>query len=165
MKLTKLMRAFTWVMCLLLVEATLCADAPALQAPAVAPTRPGRISQLVTKLGSGPDALVVARLRDRSIVSGYIAASGPSSFSIADRETGALRTIDYAQVDRLAGYNLMTGTEVDQDGGIRAKLARAVAFILPARRVPANNLSGGSKVLLIGIVLGVLIAIIVAKVV
>ena len=178
MKLSNVLRAFTWVMCVLLVEAALCADAAAMRpgspasaaaAPVVAEppaaTRPqsARTRQLLNKLGSGEDALVAARLRDGSVVAGYLVDSGPSSFSIADRRSGTLRSIDYNQVDRLAGYNLVTGTQVEQGGGIRAKLARVAGYILPVNRVSRNNLSGGSKVLLIGILIGILVAIIVAK--
>ena len=178
MKLSSVLRAFTWVMCVLLVEAALCADAAAMRpgsaaraaaAPAVAEPPAGtsprnaRTHQLLNQLGSGEDALIAARLRDGSVVAGYLVDCGPSSFSIADRRSGTLHSIDYNQVDRLAGYNLVTGTQVEQGGGIRAKLARLVGYIVPVKRVSRNNLSGGSKVLLIGIIIGILVAVIVAK--
>ncbi len=177
-KLSNVLRAFTWVICVLLVEAALCADAAAMRpgspasaaaAPAVAEppasTHPqsARIRQLLNKLGSGEDTLIATRLRDGAIVSGYLVDSGPSSFSITDRRSGTLRNIDYNEVDRLAGYNLVTGTQVEQGGGIRAKLARLASYILPVKRISRNNLSGGSKVLLIGILIGILVAVIVAK--
>ena len=178
MKLSNVLRAFTWIMCVLLVEAALCADAAAMQpgapasaasaaaateSPASAHSQSARIRRLLDKLGSGDDALLAARLRDGSVVAGYLADSGPSSFSIADRQSGTLRSIDYNQVDRLAGYNLVSGTQVEQGGGIRAKLARVAAYILPVKRVSRNNLSGGSKVLIVGIIIGIVIAIVVAK--
>lgn len=156
-------RALPWIACFLLIQSILCADALALQ-PSTQAARPTTaMSKAVERLGSGRDALVVVRLRDKSVVAGYIGESGLSSFTIADPQTGVMQSIPYAQVDRLAGYNPATGVQVQQGGGVRAKLARVFSYVLPAPRVSANHLTGSSKLLLFGIVIGVLIAIVVAK--
>lgn len=162
-------RAFTWTLCFLLIQAILCADASAIQpgldnqsVPAM-PRHVAAVRRVVEKVGSGSDVLVAARLRDKSVVAGYLAASGPTSFSIADPETGAARTIDYGQVDRLSAYNLVTGVQVQQGDGIRAKLARLAAVVLPTRRVTGNHLLGTTTWLLIGIILGVLIVVAVTR--
>ena len=60
------------------------------------------------------------------------------------------------------GHRSADGDTVQCGGGIRAKLANAIAVIVPGRQVRSNNLFR-STALLIGIVIGILIAIIVAK--
>ena len=68
----------------------------------------------------------------------------------------------YAQVSQLEGVNVSTGVRVHHGGGFRAGIARGMAMVLPVRHVEANGFTK-TTVLIIGIVLGVLIAIIVAK--
>jgi len=157
-------QALSWILCLLLMQAVLCADAAAIRSTTPATSqRTVQLRKTVEKIGSGPDVLVAVRLQDGSVVSGYIEAYGPYSLSIADSKTDAVHTIEYAEVDRIAAYNLVTGTQVEQGGGIRAKLARALGYVVPAKRVPANHLSGGSKLLLVGIVIVMLVAIVIAS--
>ncbi len=157
-------KALSSVLCLLLMQTILCSDAAAIRAT-TAQTRKQttQLNQLLEKVGSGHDALVAVRLQDRSVVSGYMGSSGPFSVSLADPKTGAVQKVDYSQVDRLAGYNLATGVQVEQGTGIRGKLARAIGYVIPVKHVQGNHLSGGSKVLLIGIIIGVIVAIVVAK--
>jgi hypothetical protein len=156
--------AFTFVLSLLLIQTVMCADVEALQ-PATARSAPrvDALRKVVEKLGSGQDALVAVRLRDRSIVSGYLSEAGPRSFTVAGLHGAASRSIDYAQIDRLAGYNFSTGVRVQQGGGIRGKLAHLAAVVLPGKQVFRNNLTTSTKLVLLGIAIGILIAIIVAK--
>lgn len=158
-------RLLSCVLSFLMVLTVLCADALAIQSITAepAPQHSTKIKRMADRLGNGPDALVAVRLQDGSVLSGYIAASSPSTLSIADPNTDAVRTVSYAEVSRFAGYNLVTGKEAEEGGGVRAKLARVFARVVPMNRVPANNLSGGSKVLLVGIVIGIIVAIVVAR--
>jgi hypothetical protein len=66
------------------------------------------------------------------------------------------------QLSGLAGHRSADGDTVQYGGGIRAKPANAIAVIVPGRQVRSKNLFG-STALLIGIVSGILIAIIVVK--
>jgi hypothetical protein len=64
---------------------------------------------------------------------------------------------------RLEGANLVTGARVHVRVGFKAKLTRAASVVLPTHRVQKNSLTTGEKTLMIGIAIGVLLAIIVAK--
>ncbi len=156
-------RILTWVLCAALVESLLCADAFAIRKEAASsPRKVAHISALVDKLGSGNDALIAVRLRDKSTVAGYIRQADPDSLSIADPKTGDIRVVPYDQVTRLVGVNLSTGVQVQDGGGMKAKFASALRYLVPGRRVQSNSFAG-TTLLIIGIVIGVLIAILVAK--
>ena len=150
-------RAIVWVLCIAVFESIVCADAHA-----VLPPKETHLTKAVAKLGTGTDALVALRLQDKSIVSGYVTKTQPESFTVVDTSTGEERAVMYAQVSQLEGVNVSTGVRVHHGGGFRAGIARGMAMVLPGRHVEANGFTK-TTVLIIGIVLGVLIAIIVAK--
>jgi hypothetical protein len=97
------------------------------------------------------------------VVKGRLSAIEPDSFVVADNQSGTEQRIPYAQVARLEGVNLLSGTQVHVGGGFKARLARLSGLLLPTHRVQSNSLSGGEKTLLIGIAIGILIAIVLAK--
>ena len=150
-------RAIVLVLCIAFVEATLCADAYA-----VLPPKQTHLTKVVQKLGTGTDSLVAMRLMDKSVVSGYIAQISPESFAVIDNTTGEKHTIQYEQVSQLEGVNVATGARVHHGGGFRAGVARGMAMVLPGRHVQANGFAT-TTVLIVGIVIGILIAVIVAK--
>ncbi len=157
-------RAFVWVLCFLLFETMLAADAFAIRLEhPPAPPKPTHIGNLIDRLGTGTDAVVAVRLRDKSVAAGYVAETARGYFVVVDPQTGRERTVAYAQVERLQGYNLTTGAEVHQGVGWRAKLVRTIAHLSPRPHPQANSLTGGEKTLLIGIAVGILLAIILAK--
>jgi len=158
-----LKRVLTIVVCGLLMETMMAADAWALQpAGPLANPQTARVRIALQRVGTRTDALVAVRLRDKSVVSGWVAGVGPESFQVTDPHTGVQSAVRFLDVSRLAGANLVSGDTVQCGGGIRAKLAKAIAVIVPGRQVRSNSLLG-STALVIGIVIGILIAIIVAK--
>jgi len=50
----------------------------------------------VQKLGIGPNARVEVQLRDNSRLKGYISTSDQDSFTVNDSQTGASKTLSYA---------------------------------------------------------------------
>ena len=140
------------------MESIICADAHA-----VLPPNSTHLTKIVGKLGTGTDALVALRLQDKSVVSGYIAHAGPESFTVVDTATGEEHTVAYVEVNHLEGVNVSTGVRVHHGGGFRAGVARGMAMVLPGRHVQANGYLARSTILIIGIVVGILIAVIVAK--
>lgn len=158
-----MMRKFTLALCFVLFHSLLTADALAL-APAPAPSRQSvKVANAVAKLGASDDSLVAARLVDRSVVKGRVASIGRESFVITDIDSGADQRVFYAAVTRLQGVNVASGDQVQVGGGFKAKLARVATMVLPLHRVQKNSLTGNEKTLLIGIIVGVLLAIILAK--
>lgn len=55
----------------------------------------------VEKLGTGHNARVEVRLRDNTVVKGYIGAAEQESFTVTDNKTGVTRTIAYADVSEV----------------------------------------------------------------
>jgi hypothetical protein len=158
-----LRQVFAIVLCGLLFETVLSADAWALQpAGALASPQAARVRHAVARVGTGTDALVAVRLSDKSVVSGWIQSIGLASFEVVNPQTGEQTTVQFLDVSRLAGTNLVSGDTVQYGGGLGSKLASIANLIVPGRQ-PTSNGFASSTLLIIGIVLGVLVAIIVAK--
>ena len=158
-----LKRMLAIVLCGLLFETALATDAWALQpAGALASKQAARVRSAITRVGTGTDAVVAVRRRDKSVVSGWISAVAPDSFRVTNPKTGAETKVQLMEVDRLAAANLVSGDTVQYGGGIRSKLASIANLVIPGRQ-PTSNGFANSTLLIIGIVLGVLVAIIVAK--
>src|SRR5688572_33162285 len=60
----------------------------------------------IIKLGTGPDARIKVKLRDKTEISGYIGEAGDESFVVVDAETGNSTTVSYPQVAQAKGNNL-----------------------------------------------------------
>jgi hypothetical protein len=68
--------------------------------------RSEKVRAKVIKLGEGPKAHVEVKLRDRTKVKGYVSKAEKDAFTVTDSNTGASRTLAYADV-----------TEVKHPGG------------------------------------------------
>lgn len=160
-----MMRTFVLSLCFLLFHSVLTADALALApGPAVPPTRQAvKVATAIARLGSGEGSLLAARLHDKTVVKGWLRAIEGDSFVVTDNESGTDQRVAYAQVARLQGVNLVSGRQVQVGGGFKARIARVAALLLPVHRVQSNSLTNGEKTLLIGIVVGILLAIVLAK--
>ncbi|MGA9208457.1 MAG: hypothetical protein WB347_11695 [Terriglobales bacterium] len=158
-----LKRVLTIVLCGLLFETMLAADAWALQpAGSLASRQAARVKSAVARVGTGTDAVVAVRLRDKSVVSGWISGVGPDSFRVTDPQTNSVATVRFLDVSRLAGANLVSGDTAQYGGGIGDKLAKVANLLVPGRH-PTSNGFANSTLLIIGIAVGILIAIVVAK--
>lgn len=65
----------------------------------------------VAKRGTGPKAKVNVKLKDKTKLKGYINQTGSDSFTLADSETGQMRTLAYAEVSEVkksGGLSLLT---------------------------------------------------------
>lgn len=179
-----MMRTFTVVLCFVLFHSILTADALAITQGPVATSRQksaslpfgtldpalggvkgahAGVSVAITRLGSGNDALVALRLRDKTVLKGHVASIDADSFVVTDNDSGLDRRIAYTQVARLHGVNLASGAQVQYGGGFKARVARVAALLLPVHQVHKNSMTAGEKTLLIGIIIGVLLAIVLAK--
>ncbi len=55
----------------------------------------------VQKIGTGRDAGVEVKLRDKTKLKGYISAVEQDSFTLTDSKTGSAQTLSYAEVDQV----------------------------------------------------------------
>lgn len=81
--------------------------------PAVAATKAEKEAQFaekvrggIAKLGTGTDARVEVKLRDKRKLKGYVGAAGAESFTVVDAKTGAATEVAYPQVQGVKGNNL-----------------------------------------------------------
>src|SRR5258707_2881204 len=66
----------------------------------------------IIRLGTGPDARIKIRLRDKTKITGYVSEAGESSFVVVDAKTGQPTSIPYPQVGQAKGNNLSSGAKL-----------------------------------------------------
>jgi hypothetical protein len=59
-----------------------------------------KVKTELAKLGSGPNARVELKLRDKTKLRGYISEVGDESFVVVDDKTGSAETVTYPQVNK-----------------------------------------------------------------
>ena len=88
-----------------------------------------RVKAGVARLGTGPEARVTVRLRDKTKVEGYVSAAEGDHFVVADAKTGATASVPYAQVRSVKGNNLSTKAKVAIGVGVAVAVIVIIAVI------------------------------------
>src|SRR5690242_13760869 len=102
-------RMFVLSLCIILFHTILAADAFAL-APAPAPSRQAlKVAGAIGRIGAGEDALVAVRLRDHSVVKGWVSLIAADSFVVSDPGSNSEQRVYYSAVERLQGVNISSG--------------------------------------------------------
>jgi VIT1/CCC1 family predicted Fe2+/Mn2+ transporter len=83
----------------------------------------------VAKLGTGTEARVEVKLRDKGKLRGYISEAGADHFVVTDVRTGAATTVAYTEVRQVKGNNLSTGAKIGIGVAIGAAILVALFFI------------------------------------
>ena len=86
----------------------------------------------VLKLGTGPDARVEVKLRDKTKLKGYISEAGECSFVVVDAKTSVATTVAYPQVKQVKGNNLGTRARIAIGIGLAIGLLLVVALVAGA---------------------------------
>jgi hypothetical protein len=71
-----------------------------------------KVKTELAKLGTGPNARVELKLRDKTKLKGYISEVSDGSFVVVDDKTGSAETVTYPQVKQVKGNNLATGWKI-----------------------------------------------------
>ncbi len=77
-----------------------------------------KVKEGIGKLGTGPDARLEVKLRDKTKLKGHVSESGDESFVIVDEKTGMASTVAYPQVKQVKGNNLNQAAEIALGVGI-----------------------------------------------
>lgn len=85
-----------------------------------------RVKADIAKLGTGPDARIFVKLRDKTKVAGFVSQIGEDSFVITDLKNGATTTVPYPAVTQAKGKNLSTGATI----AIAVGIAVGVFFLI-----------------------------------
>jgi hypothetical protein len=71
-----------------------------------------KVKEGISKLGTGAEARIEVKLRDKTKLKGYVSEAGVDGFVVVDEKTGATSTVAYPQVKQVKGNNLSTGAEI-----------------------------------------------------
>ena len=71
-----------------------------------------KVKEGISKLGTGVEARIEVKLRDKTKLKGYVSEAGEDSFVIVDEKTGATSRVTYPQVKHVKGNNLSTAAEI-----------------------------------------------------
>jgi hypothetical protein len=71
-----------------------------------------RVRTEVARLGTGSDARVEVRLRDKTKLVGFISDVQSDTFAVTNLKTGATTQVPYADVAKVRGNNLSTGAKI-----------------------------------------------------
>jgi hypothetical protein len=83
----------------------------------------------VLKLGTGEDARVEVKLRDKTKLKGYIREAGETSFVVVDAKNDNARTVAYPQVKQVKGNNLSTGARTAIGIGVAVALGVLLVYM------------------------------------
>jgi small nuclear ribonucleoprotein (snRNP)-like protein len=71
-----------------------------------------QVKDAVAKIGTGTDARVEVKLRDKTKLKGYVGGADETGFLVVDDKTGVATQIAYPQVRQMKGYNSTTGEKI-----------------------------------------------------
>jgi preprotein translocase subunit SecF len=71
-----------------------------------------KVKEGISKLGTGADARVEVKLRDKTKLKGYVSEADADSFVVVDEKTNTISRMTYAQVKQVKGNNLSTAAEI-----------------------------------------------------
>jgi preprotein translocase subunit SecF len=66
----------------------------------------------ITQLGTGTEARVEVKLRDKTKLKGYISEASAEQFTVVDAKNGTATTVAYPQVQQVKGNNLSKGAKI-----------------------------------------------------
>lgn len=89
-----------------------------------------KVKTEIGKLGTGPDARISVKLRDKTKLSGYISAVNADSFVIVDANSSTAIEVPYPNVTQAKGKNLSTGATIAIAVGIAVGVTILVLFLV-----------------------------------
>jgi hypothetical protein len=91
-----------------------------------------KVKAAIAKLGTGPDAKIKVKLRDKTKLSGYVSQANDDAFVITNPKTGASSTVPYLEVAQAQGENLPLGAKIAITAGIVAGAFLLMMFLIYA---------------------------------
>lgn len=106
-------------------------------APAAASPKPeadakfaAKVKREIARLGTGPDARVEVKLRDKTRLVGYVSDAGEEHFAVTDARTGGATVVAYPQVKQVKGHNLTKGARIALGFVFVAAVIVVIALVL-----------------------------------
>lgn len=89
-----------------------------------------KVKDGIRKLGTGPDARLEVKLKDKTKLKGYVSETADDSFVIVDEKTGTASRVTYPQVKKVKGNNLSTAAEIALGVGVILLPIMIVVFLV-----------------------------------
>lgn len=89
-----------------------------------------KVRNELAKLGTGTDARVEVKLRDKTKLKGYISQINENSFVVVADNTNAPTEVSYSQTKQVKGNNLSTGAKIAIGIGIGVAIFFVVLYFL-----------------------------------
>jgi hypothetical protein len=83
----------------------------------------------IARLGTGEQARLRVKLRDKTQLDGYVSEAAEQDFVIVSAKTGAATSVPYAQVKQVQGNNLSTGAKIAIGLGVLAAILALLLFL------------------------------------
>ena len=74
--------------------------------------RAEKVKTEILKLGTGPDARIKLKLRDKTKLEGYVSEANENDFTVVSSHNGTATTVAYPQVGTARGNNLSGGARI-----------------------------------------------------
>ncbi|MFZ1701201.1 MAG: hypothetical protein WAU71_10285 [Pyrinomonadaceae bacterium] len=71
-----------------------------------------KVKTEIRQLGTGPDAQIKLKLRDKTKLEGYVSEANENDFTVVNPKTGTATTVAYPQVGQARGNNLSGGVKI-----------------------------------------------------
>lgn len=71
-----------------------------------------RVKENINRLGTGKDARIEVKLRDKTKLKGYVSQISENSFTVVDEKTGNVTEVPYPNAKQVKGNNLSTGVKI-----------------------------------------------------
>ena len=89
-----------------------------------------KIKTNITKLGTGKEARVEVKLRDKTKLKGYVGQINENSFTVVNEKTGAATEVPYSNAKQVKGKNLSTGVKIVIGVAFAVALLFAMSYII-----------------------------------
>lgn len=107
-----LRRAISMLLIVVVATPLLRVEASTLGATGAGGPRTEKVKAGIASLGTGPDARVQIKLKNKTRLTGYVSEIADDYFVIADAASGQMTTVPYPDVTQVQGNNLTTRTKV-----------------------------------------------------
>jgi len=89
-----------------------------------------KVKSEIGRLGTGPDARIEIKLRNKTRLKGFVSGIGEESFIVTSDKTGVTTEVPYPDVAKVKGNNLSTGAIIAISAGIGVGLTFLIIYLI-----------------------------------
>lgn len=89
-----------------------------------------KVKSEISRLGTGPDARIEVKLRNKTKLKGFVSSIGEESFVVTSDKTGVTTEVPYPDVAKVKGNNLSTGAIIAIAAGIGVGVTFLIIYLI-----------------------------------